>query len=205
MNLPKAETLGSETVNGEDCYKVLLTPNEGKPETRYFDKKSNLLVKLTMQLPSPMGEVPTDRTDIRTVGFVRDPSGAQLRERLLQRVEAGGRRHSLHGFDASSLALEAEVETGQDRPAVDEDRARSALAQLAAVLGPGQREVFAQNLEEGLVRRESDFDPLAVDVKPDMRLRSVGGRKSRGLVHYRPSLSLLFGKEKERSIDRPVS
>jgi hypothetical protein len=38
----------------------LLTPNEGKPETRYFDKKSNLLVKLTMQLPSPMGEVPTE-------------------------------------------------------------------------------------------------------------------------------------------------
>ena len=55
-----AETTGVENVDDQACYKVLLTPNEGKPETRYFDKKSNLLVKLTMQLPSPMGEVPTE-------------------------------------------------------------------------------------------------------------------------------------------------
>ena len=27
---PKAETTGSESVNGEDCYKVLLTPPTGK-------------------------------------------------------------------------------------------------------------------------------------------------------------------------------
>jgi len=55
-----AETTGVENVDDQACYKVVLTPNEGKPETRYFDKKSNLLVKLTMQLPSPMGEVPTE-------------------------------------------------------------------------------------------------------------------------------------------------
>jgi hypothetical protein len=55
-----AETTGVENVDDQACFKVLLTPNEGKPETRYFDKKSNLLVKLTMQLPSPMGEVPTE-------------------------------------------------------------------------------------------------------------------------------------------------
>ena len=55
-----AETTGVETVDDQACYKVVLTPNEGKPETRYFDKKSNLLVKLTMQLASPMGEIPTE-------------------------------------------------------------------------------------------------------------------------------------------------
>jgi hypothetical protein len=55
-----AETTGVENVDDQPCYKVVLTPNEGKPETRYFDKKTNLLVKLTMQLASPMGEIPTE-------------------------------------------------------------------------------------------------------------------------------------------------
>lgn len=55
-----AETTGVENVDDQACYKVVLTPNEGKPETRYFDKKSNLLVKLNMQLASPMGEIPTE-------------------------------------------------------------------------------------------------------------------------------------------------
>ena len=54
---PKAETLGSESVNGEDCYKVLLTPPTGKPETRFYSKKSGLLLKSTTTAVSPMGEV----------------------------------------------------------------------------------------------------------------------------------------------------
>jgi hypothetical protein len=56
-NFPKAETLGSESVNGEDCYKVLLTPPSGKPETRFYSKKSGLLLKSTTTAVSPMGEV----------------------------------------------------------------------------------------------------------------------------------------------------
>ena len=43
-----AETTGVETVGDQVCYKVVMTPNEGKPETCYFDKKSGFLVKMTM-------------------------------------------------------------------------------------------------------------------------------------------------------------
>jgi NADPH:quinone reductase-like Zn-dependent oxidoreductase len=42
--------------------------------------RSGAIVKPGGALVSIMGEPPTDRSDIRTVGFVRDPSGAQLRE-----------------------------------------------------------------------------------------------------------------------------
>ena len=35
---PKVETTGTETVDGELCYKVVLTPKEGNPETTYFRK-----------------------------------------------------------------------------------------------------------------------------------------------------------------------
>jgi len=56
----QAESTGVENVSDQACYKVVLTPNEGKPETRYFDKKTNLMVKMTTLLPSPMGEVPVE-------------------------------------------------------------------------------------------------------------------------------------------------
>ena len=55
-----AETAGVENVDGAACYKVVLTPNEGKPETQYYDKKSNLLVKMAMTVVSQMGEIPSE-------------------------------------------------------------------------------------------------------------------------------------------------
>lgn len=51
------ETAGTETVEGKDCYKVVLTPNVGKPITRWYDRKTNLLVKMAMTSTSPMGEM----------------------------------------------------------------------------------------------------------------------------------------------------
>ena len=44
---PKVETTGTETVDGELCYKVVLTPKEGNPETTYYQKKSGFAVKTT--------------------------------------------------------------------------------------------------------------------------------------------------------------
>jgi len=55
-----AETTGVENVDGAACYKVVLTPNEGKPQTQYYDKKNNLLVKMTVTLVSQMGEIPSE-------------------------------------------------------------------------------------------------------------------------------------------------
>src|SRR4029079_8762675 len=43
-----AETTGIEQVDGKDCYKVRLTPKEGMPMSRYYEKDSNLLVKMVM-------------------------------------------------------------------------------------------------------------------------------------------------------------
>ena len=42
--------------------------------------KSSAIVKRGGAVVTIMAEPPTDRDDIRTIGFVRDPSGAQLRE-----------------------------------------------------------------------------------------------------------------------------
>jgi len=61
----KVETAGVETVADQLCYKVVLTPREGKPETRYFDKKTGLLVKTSQVVKSPLGEIPME-------GFISD-------------------------------------------------------------------------------------------------------------------------------------
>lgn len=56
----KAEAAGTEMVDDHLCYKVTLTPTEGKPETRYFDKSTYLLVRATKIVKTPMGEIPAD-------------------------------------------------------------------------------------------------------------------------------------------------
>jgi len=56
----KADTAGVETVNGDECFRVVLTPKEGKPETMFFSKKSGLMRKTAMVASSPMGDVPAE-------------------------------------------------------------------------------------------------------------------------------------------------
>jgi hypothetical protein len=55
-----AETAGIEDVNGESCYKVILTPASGKPSTNFYSKKTGLLVKISRVVTSQMGEVPVE-------------------------------------------------------------------------------------------------------------------------------------------------
>ena len=64
-----------ETVEGKECYKVVMTPKTGSPSTRWFDKDTNLLVKLTMTTKSAMGEVQSESvvTDYRKEGEVLMP------------------------------------------------------------------------------------------------------------------------------------
>ena len=59
----RAETAGTEPVNGEECYKVALTPlTGGKPQTMYMSKKTGYMVKTKRTLVSPMGEIPVEAT-----------------------------------------------------------------------------------------------------------------------------------------------
>jgi hypothetical protein len=53
----KAETVGVGSVNGEDCYKVVMTPKDGKPVTEYYSKKSGLLLKSVSVRATQMGDI----------------------------------------------------------------------------------------------------------------------------------------------------
>src|SRR5213595_2157826 len=95
---------------------------------------------------------------------------AQLGECLLEGMERAARRHPLDRLDPAPGAGEAEHQTGEDRRAVDEHGAGTALAQLAAVLRARQPRIFAQHFEQRLVGRERDLDGLAVQLQCDFRL-----------------------------------
>src|SRR5438093_724755 len=104
---------------------------------------------------------------------------AQLGEGLLQRMQRGPVGKAFDGRDLATLAFHGQGEAREDRPAVHEDGAGAALPQLAAVLGPGQAELLAQDLEQRVVDGGQDFPVLAVHPQLDARLR-----------HRPPTLSL---------------
>ena len=78
-------------------------------------------------------------------------------------MQRGSVGHALDGFHLVPLAGKAEDQAREYGNSIEKHRARSALAQLAAVLRAGQAQVFAQHLEEGFVGREGDVRGISVD------------------------------------------
>jgi len=71
----KGETAGLETVEGHECYKIVLTPKEGKPMTEFYDKTSGLLVKTVTTVSSQMGEISAEilYSDYQKDGAILSP------------------------------------------------------------------------------------------------------------------------------------
>jgi len=70
-----AETVGVESIDGKDAYKIVLTRNSGKPVTKWYDKDSNLVVKIALTTESPMGEIAVETfiSDYRKEGDLLQP------------------------------------------------------------------------------------------------------------------------------------
>jgi len=71
----KVECLGTDTIDGEACYKVVLTPPEGAADTSLFSPATGLPVQSRTMVETPMGTVPVTVIieDYRTVAGVRFP------------------------------------------------------------------------------------------------------------------------------------
>jgi zinc protease len=80
----KFETVGTATIDGKDCYKLLLTPPEGNPVTEYYDKKTGLLVKSSMTMSTPNGEI-----EIETLASDYRKEGELLIPHKIQQNAAG--------------------------------------------------------------------------------------------------------------------
>jgi hypothetical protein len=67
---------GEEAVDGKPCHKIVLLPKDSdKPETRFYDKSTGLLVKSIVITPSPMGDIPAEQRffDYREKSGVKVP------------------------------------------------------------------------------------------------------------------------------------
>src|SRR4029077_13640540 len=71
-------------------------------------------------------------------------------ERLLDAVQRASSGDAFHGDDVVPVGLSGEGEARADEVAVEEHRARTALALLAGVLGAGEAELLAQREEKAL-------------------------------------------------------
>src|SRR6185436_2811472 len=78
-------------------------------------------------------------------------------------------RHALDRFYFLSFSVQTQHQTRKDRASVYEDGTRTTLAKFAAVFGPHQTEIFAQNFEQSLVGRKRHLRRFAVQDKLDVR------------------------------------
>ena len=65
----KVETVAVESIDDKPCFKILVTPLGGSPETRYYDTVSKLLTKIERTVHTPMGPMPMElhRSDYKKV------------------------------------------------------------------------------------------------------------------------------------------
>jgi hypothetical protein len=72
----KAETVAEETVNGEACYKIVMTAEGVSPESWFLSKDTGLIVKVATTTTSPQGTIAVDgiASDYKEFGGVRLPT-----------------------------------------------------------------------------------------------------------------------------------
>ena len=114
---PKVENAGIEIVDGEECFKVVMTPAEGQPITGYYQKKSGLQVKLTTIATTQLGDIPVEviASDYKNFGGILEPAkvtqkaGPQEFTMTLDRVEVNP------AIPPETFALPAEVRALVDK------------------------------------------------------------------------------------------
>jgi len=72
---PTIKLDGTESVDGEPAYRVVMTPKDGPAMTRYYDQKSGLLVRGSVTITGPQGAVGVESRigDYRKVGDLLVP------------------------------------------------------------------------------------------------------------------------------------
>ena len=88
---------------------------------------------------------------------------AEVGKAVLQRVQTAVAGQPFNGRDLAPLALGRQQQAREHRLAIDQHGACAALAQLAAVLGAGELQIFSQHLEQRLVAVGQHIGGFAVD------------------------------------------
>lgn len=101
---PEVETVGVATIDGEEAYEVVMTPEEGGPQTTYFSVESGLALRTDLVAGTQMGDIPLQVT----LGDYRDLDGILTATTMTQNVAGQTLRMT---FD--SVETNAEVPAGR--------------------------------------------------------------------------------------------
>jgi len=118
---PEVEYAGSETLAEIPVHKVVVTPEDGKPQTLFLDQESNLAVRVDMVVETPMGIFPviSYMSDYREIDGILIPHMmeveimGQKREVLTESVE-----HNVE-LPADRFALPTEIRSILEQQAGD--------------------------------------------------------------------------------------
>jgi hypothetical protein len=88
-------------------------------------------------------------------------------ERLLQGLKLSVCRQPFHGLDARSVGLDGEHHAALDRDPVDDHGAGTAVAGVAADVGPGQVEIVPNEVHEQATHLDVALMAFAVDLDRD--------------------------------------
>ena len=78
----KAELAGVEKVADRDCYRIVMSGKNANNQTRYYDKTTNLLTRVSVTAVTPMGDVATDTV----LSDCREEGGIVSAHKLVQNV-----------------------------------------------------------------------------------------------------------------------
>ena len=136
----KGETTGSETVEGHDCYKIVLTPKEGKPMTEFYDKKSGLMIKTVATVSAQMGDV---NAEVLYDDYRKDSDNVLSPHRRVERAAQQEVVIQIESVDVNPdlpkdrFDLPAEVKALLNKPAAAENKSTApALSNTQAKAAP---------------------------------------------------------------------
>ncbi len=89
------ETAGVATINGDECYEIILSPAKGNPEHQFYSRKTGLLVRTTMTASSQMGELQVEAnvSQYKTFGGILFPTHLEQKaagQQIIITVESVG-------------------------------------------------------------------------------------------------------------------
>jgi len=86
----------------------------------------------------------------------------KISERLLQRMQPAIRAEAFYRFNFSFIAFDSQEQAREDGFSVEKDGAGAAFAEFTAMFSAGMVEIFAEDFEQGLVRRKGHISLFAV-------------------------------------------
>ena len=114
-----AETVGVEQIDGKECYKVVLTPKSGAVITNWYDKETNLVVKMSLTARTAMGDIQSESlmSDYRKEGEILVPHKVQNKVATMEVVTTlDSVQHNVE-IPTEKFEVPAEVKALMKKPA----------------------------------------------------------------------------------------